>query len=88
MVCISDNALPIQAIQLMSYSYSPGRRMVLKTALLKMPLKPNMSTVGIAQIKELDHCPAVKESDGDADSEGDANSDRAHKRRRVSPLAH
>jgi hypothetical protein len=88
MVCISNNALLIQAIQLTSYSYSPGCRVVFKTALLKMSLKPNTSTVGIAQIKELDHCPAVKESDGDADSEGDANSDRAHKRRRISPLAH
>jgi len=86
MVCISDDAPLIQTVQSTSYSYSIGRRAVLKTTLLKLPLKPTASTERNVQARDLNHGPAMETMS--TKFEPDADSERAQKRPRVSPFVH
>jgi hypothetical protein len=86
MVCISDDVPPIQTVQSTSYSYSIGCQVVLKTTLLKLPLKSTTSTERNVQTRDLNHGPAMETTR--TKSELDADSKRAQKRPRVSPFVH
>jgi hypothetical protein len=86
MVCISDDVPPIQTVQSMSYLYSIGRQVVLKTTLLKLPLKSTMSTKRNIQTRDLNHGPAMETMS--TKSEPDADSKSAQKCPRISPFVH
>jgi hypothetical protein len=86
MVCISDDVPPIQTVQSTSYSYLIGHQVVLKTTLLKLPLKSTASTERNIQTRDLNHGPAMETTS--TKSEPNTDSKSAQKRPRVSPFVH
>jgi hypothetical protein len=86
MVCISDDVPPIQTVQSTSYSYSIGCQVVLKTTLLKLPLKSTVSMERNIQIRDLNHSPAMETMS--TKSEPNADSKSAQKHPHVSPFVH
>jgi hypothetical protein len=86
MVCISDDAPLIQTVQSMSYSYLIGRQVVLKTSLLKLPLKSTASMERNVQTRDLNNGPVMEKMS--TKSGPNADSERAQKCPCVSPFVH
>ena len=86
MVCISDDVPPIQTVQSTSYLYSIGCQVVLKTTLLKLPLKSTASMERNVQTRDLNHSPAMETMS--TKSEPDTDSKSVQKHPRVSPFVH
>jgi hypothetical protein len=86
MVCISDNAPLIQTVQSMSYSYSIGHQVALKTSLLKLLLKSTAFMERNIQTRYLKNGSVMGEIS--TKSGPDADLERAQKCPHVSPFVH